>query len=484
MAPRTTRCEHPGPRGPRGRPQAARHVHRFDRCARPASPRLGGRRQLDRRGDGRPGDDDPRHDHARTAWSPSSTTGAASRSGSTRQARTPSRSCIRCSTPAASSAAAATRSPAVCTAWGSASSTRCRRGCASNRHATALSGRRNTSAASRPDRSRRSARKAAAAGRRPASSPTPRCSRRPSTRSSSISQRLRESAYLTKRVWITLIDERNDRERSFYFEGGLQSFVRHLNRNKEVLHTRPIYVERREGGDRRRSRPPVQRLLHGERARVRQQHQHRRWRHARHGLPRGADQLAERLGASSRRPPGRRRQPVGRRRPGGPDRGHQRQADRPAVRGPDQGQARQCRGQGPGPGRRRRQPRPVPRREPGRRPADHREVPDRGARPRGSTQGARPGHPQGRARRHVAAGQAGRLPGTRSRSERALPRRGRFGRWLGQAGPRPPEPGDPAASGEAAQRREGAPRQDPVERERPAADHRARCRDRRELRPR
>jgi DNA gyrase subunit B len=62
-----------------------------------------------------------------------------------------------------------------------------------------------------------------------------------------ISQRLRESAYLNKGVWITLIDERNDRERSFYFEGGLQSFVRHLNRRKEVLHNRPIYVERREG---------------------------------------------------------------------------------------------------------------------------------------------------------------------------------------------------------------------------------------------
>jgi DNA gyrase subunit B len=62
-----------------------------------------------------------------------------------------------------------------------------------------------------------------------------------------ISQRLRESAYLTKGVWITLRDERLDRERSFYFEGGLQSFVRHLNRNKEVLHNRPIYVERKEG---------------------------------------------------------------------------------------------------------------------------------------------------------------------------------------------------------------------------------------------
>jgi DNA gyrase subunit B len=62
-----------------------------------------------------------------------------------------------------------------------------------------------------------------------------------------ISQRLRESAYLTKGVWITFVDQREDRERSFYFEGGLQSFVRHLNRNKEALHSRPIYVERREG---------------------------------------------------------------------------------------------------------------------------------------------------------------------------------------------------------------------------------------------
>ena len=62
-----------------------------------------------------------------------------------------------------------------------------------------------------------------------------------------ISQRLRESAYLNKGLWIRLTDERADRERSFYFEGGLVSFVRHLNRNKEVLHPRPIAVEKREG---------------------------------------------------------------------------------------------------------------------------------------------------------------------------------------------------------------------------------------------
>ncbi len=61
-----------------------------------------------------------------------------------------------------------------------------------------------------------------------------------------IAQRLRESAYLNKGLWIRLTDDRADRERSFYFEGGLVSFVRHLNRNKEPLHDRPIYVERRE----------------------------------------------------------------------------------------------------------------------------------------------------------------------------------------------------------------------------------------------
>jgi DNA gyrase subunit B len=62
-----------------------------------------------------------------------------------------------------------------------------------------------------------------------------------------ISQRLRESAYLNKGIWIRFVDERIDRERSFYFEGGLMSFVRHLNRNKEPLTQRPIYVERKEG---------------------------------------------------------------------------------------------------------------------------------------------------------------------------------------------------------------------------------------------
>ncbi len=64
-----------------------------------------------------------------------------------------------------------------------------------------------------------------------------------------IAQRLRESAYLTKGVFIRLVDERVSppREKSFHFEGGLVSFVRHLNKGKDVLNFKPIAVERRDG---------------------------------------------------------------------------------------------------------------------------------------------------------------------------------------------------------------------------------------------
>ncbi len=59
-----------------------------------------------------------------------------------------------------------------------------------------------------------------------------------------ISTRLRESAYLNKGLWICLKDERTDREKNFFFEGGVTSFVRHLNRRRATLNARPIHVER------------------------------------------------------------------------------------------------------------------------------------------------------------------------------------------------------------------------------------------------
>ncbi|WEV16089.1 DNA topoisomerase (ATP-hydrolyzing) subunit B [Clostridium perfringens D] len=60
-----------------------------------------------------------------------------------------------------------------------------------------------------------------------------------------LSQRLRELAFLNKGINITLIDEREDevKEEVYHYEGGIKSFVSYLNRNKEVLHDEPIYVE-------------------------------------------------------------------------------------------------------------------------------------------------------------------------------------------------------------------------------------------------
>jgi DNA gyrase subunit B len=63
-----------------------------------------------------------------------------------------------------------------------------------------------------------------------------------------ISTRLRESAYLNKGLWIRLLDEHNEKEKNFYFEGGVTSFVRHLNRRRDVLNARPIHVERIDNG--------------------------------------------------------------------------------------------------------------------------------------------------------------------------------------------------------------------------------------------
>ncbi|MGD8500853.1 MAG: DNA topoisomerase (ATP-hydrolyzing) subunit B [Phycisphaerales bacterium] len=57
-----------------------------------------------------------------------------------------------------------------------------------------------------------------------------------------LSERIREMAYLNKGLEIALKDEKGDQERTFYFEGGITSFVRHLNRGRTVRHASPIYI--------------------------------------------------------------------------------------------------------------------------------------------------------------------------------------------------------------------------------------------------
>ncbi len=63
-----------------------------------------------------------------------------------------------------------------------------------------------------------------------------------------LSERLREMAYLNKEVEIRIREEKKGNEKTFYFEGGITSFVRHLNRNRVVRHRQPIYISKTING--------------------------------------------------------------------------------------------------------------------------------------------------------------------------------------------------------------------------------------------
>ncbi len=63
-----------------------------------------------------------------------------------------------------------------------------------------------------------------------------------------LAQRFREAAFLTRGLSIRFVDERSDRETDFYFEGGIVSFVRHLNRSRPVIQSKPFYVKREFDG--------------------------------------------------------------------------------------------------------------------------------------------------------------------------------------------------------------------------------------------
>src|SRR5215831_11046206 len=61
-----------------------------------------------------------------------------------------------------------------------------------------------------------------------------------------LSQRIREMAYLNRGLTLSLVDEREGREQqvTFYFDGGLKSFVRHLNKNRNVVMAKPVHIEK------------------------------------------------------------------------------------------------------------------------------------------------------------------------------------------------------------------------------------------------
>src|SRR4030066_652204 len=58
-----------------------------------------------------------------------------------------------------------------------------------------------------------------------------------------LSQRLRELPFLNKGLFISIEDERADKKHEFYYKGGIISFIEYLSKNKNCVHSKPIYVE-------------------------------------------------------------------------------------------------------------------------------------------------------------------------------------------------------------------------------------------------
>lgn len=64
-----------------------------------------------------------------------------------------------------------------------------------------------------------------------------------------LATRLRELAFLNRGLRITIEDKRTENKRNeYYYEGGIKSYVEHLNRTKEVIHDEPIYMEGQKEG--------------------------------------------------------------------------------------------------------------------------------------------------------------------------------------------------------------------------------------------
>ena len=107
-----------------------------------------------------------------------------------------------------------------------------------------------------------------------------------------LAQRFREMAFVTRGVTIYFLDERTGHEVTFYFEGGITSFVRYLNRNRETLHP-VVYVEKEMEGIGIESAIQYTDAYTEFGLLVREHHQYRgRW-HASYRLARRADPCGE-----------------------------------------------------------------------------------------------------------------------------------------------------------------------------------------------
>jgi len=67
-----------------------------------------------------------------------------------------------------------------------------------------------------------------------------------------LAQRLRELAFLNAGLYISLTDERTGKSHEFHYEGGIASFVEHLNRNKAALFDKPVHIQQEVDAEGRR----------------------------------------------------------------------------------------------------------------------------------------------------------------------------------------------------------------------------------------
>src|SRR5207244_1266038 len=63
-----------------------------------------------------------------------------------------------------------------------------------------------------------------------------------------LAKRIKERAYLVAGLFFHLYDERNGQELHFYFDGGIEALVRHLNKDKNPVNEKPVYVKRDSNG--------------------------------------------------------------------------------------------------------------------------------------------------------------------------------------------------------------------------------------------
>lgn len=63
-----------------------------------------------------------------------------------------------------------------------------------------------------------------------------------------IANRFREMAFLNKGLKLIFIDKKNNKEQAFHYEGGIASYVEHLNKNKNVMFEKPVYIEKTAEG--------------------------------------------------------------------------------------------------------------------------------------------------------------------------------------------------------------------------------------------